>query len=258
MSVPLVEMRDISVAFGGIKAVDSVSVDLHAGEVVALLGHNGAGKSTLIKILSGAYPADAGEIHVRGQPARIASPRDAKSYGIETIYQTLALADNVDAAANVFLGREIVTRWGTLDDAAMESQTRQVMARLNPHFRRFKEPVRALSGGQRQSVAIARAIYFDAKILIMDEPTAALGPAETKQVGDLVLELKRQGIGIFLISHDIHDVFDLADRVSVMKNGRLVGTARVEHVTKDEVLGMIILGKCPPGAIPGPGASADA
>jgi D-xylose transport system ATP-binding protein len=132
------------------------------------------------------------------------------------------------------------------------------MARLNPHFRRFKEPVRALSGGQRQSVAIARAIYFDAKILIMDEPTAALGPAETKQVGELVLELKRQGIGIFLISHDIHDVFDLADRVSVMKNGRLVGTARVEDVTKDEVLGMIILGKCPPGATPGPGASADA
>lgn len=257
MSVPLVEMRDISIAFGGIKAVDSVSVDLHAGEVVALLGHNGAGKSTLIKILSGAYPADAGEIRVRGAPARIASPRDAKTYGIETIYQTLALADNVDAAANVFLGREIVTRWGTLDDAAMESQTRQVMARLNPHFRRFKEPVRALSGGQRQSVAIARAIYFDAKILIMDEPTAALGPAETKQVGELVLELKRQGIGIFLISHDIHDVFDLADRVSVMKNGRLVGTARVEDVTKDEVLGMIILGKCPPGATPGPGASAE-
>jgi len=252
------EMRDISIAFGGIKAVDGVSVDLHAGEVVALLGHNGAGKSTLIKILSGAYPADAGEIRVRGQQARIASPRDAKTYGIETIYQTLALADNVDAAANVFLGREIVTRWGTLDDAAMESQTRKVMARLNPHFRRFKEPVRALSGGQRQSVAIARAIYFDAKILIMDEPTAALGPAETKQVGELVLELKRQGIGIFLISHDIHDVFDLADRVSVMKNGRLVGTARVEDVTKDEVLGMIILGKCPPGATPGPGASADA
>jgi D-xylose transport system ATP-binding protein len=258
VSAPLVEMRDISIAFGGIKAVDGVSVDLHAGEVVALLGHNGAGKSTLIKILSGAYPADAGEIRVRGQQARIASPRDAKTYGIETIYQTLALADNVDAAANVFLGREIVTRWGTLDDAAMESQTRKVMARLNPHFRRFKEPVRALSGGQRQSVAIARAIYFDAKILIMDEPTAALGPAETKQVGELVLELKRQGIGIFLISHDIHDVFDLADRVSVMKNGRLVGTARVEDVTKDEVLGMIILGKCPPGATPGPGASADA
>jgi D-xylose transport system ATP-binding protein len=140
----------------------------------------------------------------------------------------------------------------------MESEARQVMGRLNPHFRRFKEPVRALSGGQRQSVAIARAIHFNARVLIMDEPTAALGPAETKQVGDLVLELKRQGIGIFLISHDIHDVFDLADRVSVMKNGRLVGTAKVTDVTKDEVLGMIILGTCPPDAIPGPGATAPA
>jgi len=249
-------MRDISIAFGGIKAVDAVTVDLHAGEVVALLGHNGAGKSTLIKVLSGAYRADAGEIRVRGEAADISTPRDAKKYGIETIYQTLALADNVDAAANIFLGRELVTRWGTLDDVAMESEARKVMGRLNPHFRRFKEPVRALSGGQRQSVAIARAIHFDAKILIMDEPTAALGPAETKQVGDLVKQLKTQGIGIFLISHDIHDVFDLADRISVMKNGRLVGSARCTDLTKDEALGMIIMGKCPPGAVPGPGANA--
>lgn len=256
MKPKLVEMRDVSIAFGGIKAVDRVSVDLDEGEVVALLGHNGAGKSTLIKILSGAYRADSGEIRVRGETVDIASPRDAKRHGIETIYQTLALADNVDAAANVFLGRERTTRWGTLDDATMEAETRKVMARLNPHFRRFTEPVRALSGGQRQSVAIARAIYFDARVLIMDEPMAALGPAETRQVGELVGELKRQGIGIFLISHDIHDVFDLADRVAVMKNGKLVGTARVGDVTKDDVLGMIILGKCPPGAEPGPGAEA--
>jgi D-xylose transport system ATP-binding protein len=252
---PLIEMRDISLAFGGIKAVDGVSIDLREGEVVGLLGHNGAGKSTLIKVLSGAYRADHGEIFVRGEPAEIHSPRDAKRYGIETIYQTLALADNMDAAANVFLGREKLTPWGTLDDAAMESDARKVMGRLNPHFRRFKEPVRALSGGQRQSVAIARAIYFDARILIMDEPTAALGPAETKQVGELVLQLKREGIGIFLISHDIHDVFDLADRVYVMKNGRLVGAVAVGEATKDEVLGMIIMGKCPPAAIPGPGAA---
>jgi D-xylose transport system ATP-binding protein len=252
---PLVEMRNISISFGGIKAVDDVTVDLRPGEVVGLLGHNGAGKSTLIKILSGAYRADAGEIYVNGSRAEIASPRDAKAYGIETIYQTLALADNIDAAGNIFLGREIMTPFGTLDDASMESETRKVMARLNPHFRRFKEPVKALSGGQRQSVAIARAIYFNARVLIMDEPTAALGPAETKQVADLVLQLKKEGIGIFLISHDIHDVFDLADRVSVMKNGRLVGSASVSEVTQDEVLGMIILGKCPPGAVPGPGAS---
>ena len=251
---PLVDMRNISISFGGIHAVDNASVDLYPGEVVALLGHNGAGKSTLIKILSGAYKRDAGEIYVNGKEAQISNPRDAKKYGIETIYQTLALADNVDAAANLFLGRELRTAWGTLDDVAMESETRKVMGRLNPRFQRFKEPVSKLSGGQRQSVAIARAIHFNARILIMDEPTAALGPQETQQVSELVLQLKQDGIGIFLISHDIHDVFDLADRVVVMKNGQVVGTARTSDVDQEEVLGMIILGKCPPGAVPGPGA----
>jgi D-xylose transport system ATP-binding protein len=255
-SPPLVAMRDISLAFGGIHAVERVSSELHAGEVLALVGHNGAGKSTLIKILAGAYRRDSGSIEVRGEAAAIANPRDARKYGIETIYQTLALADNIDAAGNLFLGRELKTRWGTLDDIAMEAEARTVMARLNPHFQRFKEPVRALSGGQRQSVAIARAILFDAQILIMDEPTAALGPQETAQVGELVKRLKAEGLGIFLISHDIHDVFDLADRVCVMKNGRIVGTARVADVSKDDVLGMIILGRCPPGAMPGPGAMA--
>jgi D-xylose transport system ATP-binding protein len=251
---PLVEMRDISLAFGGVHAVDRASIDLHQGEVVALLGHNGAGKSTLIKILSGAYRRDSGAIFIRGAEATIANPRDAKSLGIETIYQNLALADNVDTAANLFLGRELRTRWGTLDDIAMEAEARKVMGRLNPHFQRFKAPVRALSGGQRQSVAIARAILFNAQILIMDEPTAALGPQETAQVAALIRQLKADGLGIFLISHDVHDVFDLADRICVMKNGRVVGTARVADVSKDDVLGMIILGKCPPAAIPGPGA----
>ena len=251
---PLVEMRDISIAFGGIRAVDHASVDLFPGEVVALLGHNGAGKSTLIKVLSGAYQRDHGEIMIDGETVEIDNPRHAKRHGIETIYQTLGLADNVDAAANLFLGREILTKWGTLDDVAMEAEARRVMGRLNPNFRRFKEPVKALSGGQRQSVAIARAIMFNARILIMDEPTAALGPQETAQVGELIMELKKDGIGIFLISHDIHDVFDLADRVAVMKNGKVVGHARTQDVTKDEVLGMIILGKVPPGAEPGPGA----
>lgn len=256
-SVPLVELRDISIAFGGIKAVDHASVDLYPGEVVGLLGHNGAGKSTLIKILSGAYKRDSGEIYVNGEKATINNPRDAKAYGIETIYQTLAVADNVDAAANLYLGRELQTAWGTLDDVAMEARAREVMGRLNPNFQRFKDPVSKLSGGQRQSVAIARAILFNARILIMDEPTAALGPQETEQVGQLIKQLKKEGIGIFLISHDIHDVFDLADRVAVMKNGKMVGHAKTSDVTKDEVLGMIILGKCPPGATPGPGAMSE-
>ena len=253
-AVPLIEMKEISIAFGGIKAVDRASINLFPGEVVGLLGHNGAGKSTLIKVLSGAYKRDAGSIFIEGKEVAINNPRDAKSLGIETIYQTLALADNVDAAANLYLGRELRTKFGTLDDVAMEAETRKVMFRLNPNFRRFKEPVVKLSGGQRQSVAIARAIHFNARILIMDEPTAALGPQETAQVGELIKQLKADGIGIFLISHDLHDVFDLADRLVVMKNGKVVGTASTKDVTHDEVLGMIIAGKCPPGAIPGPGA----
>ena len=243
--VPLVDMRNIRVSFGGVHAVDGVSIDLFPGEVVALVGGNGAGKSTLIRTLAGAHPADGGEIFINGQKASIANPRDARTYGIETIYQTLALADNVDAAANLFLGRELKTRLGSLDDGAMESATRKIMGRLNPKFRNFKVPVKSLSGGQRQSVAIARAVHFNAKILIMDEPTAALGPAETNQVRELVTQLKAEGIGIFLISHDIHDVFDLADRISVMLQGKLVGTVDKDKVTKDEVLAMIIIGKKP-------------
>src|SRR5690606_37026434 len=162
---PLVAMNDISISCGGVRAVDRASIDLYPGEVVGLLGHNGAGQSTLIKILSGAYRRDAGSIRINGEDATIHNPRNANASGLETIYQQLAVADNVDAAANLFLGREIITSLGTLDDAAMESKAREVMGRLNPNFRRFKEPVKALSGGQRQSVAIARAILFDARIL---------------------------------------------------------------------------------------------
>jgi D-xylose transport system ATP-binding protein len=244
-TAPLVEMRDIRVSFGGVHAVDGVNVDLHAGEVVGLVGGNGAGKSTLMRVLSGAHIADSGQVRIDGKEVTINNPRDAKALGIETIYQTLALADNVDTAANLFLGRELTTRLGSLDDAAMESATRKVMGRLNPRFRNFKVPVKSLSGGQRQSVAIARAIHFNARILIMDEPTAALGPSETAQVRELVDQLKHEGIGIFLISHDIHDVFDLSDRISVMLQGKLVGTVNKDDVTKDEVLAMIIMGKKP-------------
>ena len=242
---PLVEMRDIRVSFGGVHAVDGVSIDLYPGEVVALVGGNGAGKSTLIKVLSGAHPADSGEILIDGEVVSISNPREARALGIEAIYQTLALADNIDAAANVFLGREELTRTGALDDSAMASATRDVMRRLNPRFTNLKTPVGWLSGGQRQAVAIARAVHFNARILIMDEPTAALGPAETGQVHELVAQLKSEGLGIFLISHDIHDVFDLADRISVMLTGELVGTVNKRDVTKDEVLAMIILGKKP-------------
>ena len=240
---PAVEMRNVNVSFGGVHAVNDVSVDVRPGEVMGLVGGNGAGKSTLMRALSGAHAADSGQILMDGKAVRIANPRDAKDLGIETIYQTLALADNIPAPGNLFLGRELLTRYRTLDDSAMEYATRKVMARLNPNFKRFAIPVKYLSGGQRQSVAIARAVHFNARVLIMDEPTAALGPAETAQVRDLIRHLKGEGLGIFLVSHDIHDVFDLADRISVMYHGRLVETVNKADVTTDEVLGMIILGK---------------
>ena len=245
---PLVEMKDISLSFGGIRAVDHVSIDLHPGEVVGVLGHNGAGKSCLMKILSGAYKRDGGEILIDGKPATINNPRDARRYNIETIYQTLALADNLDAASNLFLGRELVTKLGFVDDDQMEAETRTIMKRLNPNFQKFHAPVKALSGGQRQSVAIARAVYFNARILIMDEPTAALGPQETRMVAELIEELKRQGLGIFLIDHDVRQVKNLCDRASVMKNGALVGTVNVDDVSEDDILAMIILGKQPEAA----------
>ena len=242
-NTPLIEMRGIHKAFGGVRAVEDVSLSVHPGEVVALLGHNGAGKSTLMKMLAGAYPIDSGEVRISGQTVKIDNPAASQNLGVETIYQTLALADNLDAVSNLFLGRELMTRWGTLDDYAMEKAARDVFHRLNPNFKNIRVPVRSLSGGQRQVVAISRALYFNAKALIMDEPCAALGPEETRMVHDLVRKLKAQGVGIFLISHDMPDVFGLSDRLSVMKNGKTVGTYRTADVNEDEVLGMIIAGK---------------
>lgn len=241
----LVEFRDIVKTFGGVHAVQNVSLHLDEGEVLGLLGHNGAGKSTLIKILSGVFSADSGEILVSGQPVSIRSTRDAKALGIETIYQTLALSENLDAIANLFLGREIAGPLGFMNEEAMEEATGRTLSRLKLRLPSLTRLVESLSGGQRQAVAIARAIHFNAKVLIMDEPTAALGPEETQKVAALISQLASQGIGIILISHDIHDIFDLASRLAVMKNGRLVGTVTTSEVTKDDVLAMIIAGKMP-------------
>ncbi|MBA3519049.1 MAG: sugar ABC transporter ATP-binding protein [Rhizobiales bacterium] len=242
---PLVAFKRITKSFGGVHAVDNVSLDLMRGGVLGLLGHNGAGKSTLIKILSGVFPADSGEIRIDGQPVAIRSTRDAKSFGIETIYQNLALSENLDAVANLFLGREIAGPLGFMDDEAMEVAARDTLNLMKLRLPSLSSLVASLSGGQRQAVAIARAIHFNARVLIMDEPTAALGPEETRNVGALIRELATQGIGILLISHDIHDVFDLADRLAVMKNGRLVGVVETSEATKDEVLAMIIAGTPP-------------
>jgi D-xylose transport system ATP-binding protein len=241
----VVDVQGVSKRFGGIHAVERASCNLHAGEVVGLLGHNGAGKSTLIKVLSGVYPPDDGIIVVHGQQHRFNTPREARAAGIETIHQTLALAENLDAPSNLFLGRELLTPWRTLDADRMEHEARQVIQRLNPNFTDLRKPVRAMSGGQRQTVAIARALYFNARILIMDEPCAALGPAETRMVLDTIMRLKEQGIGIFLISHDMADVFEVCDRATVMKNGQVVDTVNIPDVTQDDVLGMIILGQKP-------------
>lgn len=243
MTGPLVEFCGVSKRFGGVHAVQDMSLELRAGEVVGLLGHNGAGKSTLMKLLSGALVLDDGEIRVDGAPVRIRSPRDARALGIETLYQTLALADNLGAAANVFLGRELRTVFGTLDDLAMERAARAVIQRLDPSFPDLRHPVRLLSGGERQCVALARAVHFQARVLIMDEPTAALGPEETRKVGELIHRLSTEGLGIFLVSHDLHDVFELATRVAVMKSGRLVGTRPTSELTRDRVLRMIIAGE---------------
>lgn len=243
MSEALLELRGVTKSFGGVQAVESMDLDLVAGEVHGLLGHNGAGKSTLMKLLSGVHRIDAGEIRLAGATIALRSPRDAQRHGIEMIYQDLALADNLDSVANLFLGRELSTGLGLLDEGAMERRATELLAELNPEFRSLRKPVGRLSGGQRQMVAIARALLFDARVLVMDEPTAALGPAESQNVSALIRRLAERGIAIVLVSHDLHDVFDLSDRITVMKNGRLVATAPRSALDPDRVLELIIAGR---------------
>ncbi|HUW40274.1 MAG TPA: ATP-binding cassette domain-containing protein [Rectinemataceae bacterium] len=240
----LLETREITKRFGGLTAVDKVSIGVRAGEVLALLGDNGAGKSTLIKMISGVYRPDEGEILIGGKKADIGSPMDALAAGIETIYQDLALAENLDVGANIFLGRERMKRklgiLRVLDDAAMASEAQTVLDRLDIHIPSLKSTIKTLSGGQRQAVAISRSIYWDAKVLIMDEPTAALGIAEQRKVLSLVKTLKEQGIGVIIISHQMYDVFEVADRLAVMRRGVKVGERIVKDTTPDEVVGLMV------------------
>lgn len=240
----LLEVRDLTKRFGGLTAVDRVSLGVRAGEALALLGDNGAGKSTLIKIVSGVYRPDGGEVLLEGRPLRIESPMDALAAGIETIYQDLALAENLDVGANIFLGRErLRRRFGFLrvvDDAVMATEAQKVLDRLDIHIPSLRSTIRTLSGGQRQAVAISRSIYWKAKVLIMDEPTAALGIAEQRKVLNLVRTLKAQGLAIVLISHQMYDVFEVADRIAVMRRGVKVGERLVKETTPDEVVGLIV------------------
>lgn len=239
--VPLVEMRSISKHFGGLQALTDASLDLYPGEVVGVLGHNGAGKSTLMKILAGAQTASSGDILINGEVADIRDPNDSRSYGIETIYQELALCGNLDAPSNLFMGREL-HKWGFLRRREMRSEAAEALSKLNIRIKSLETDVEMMSGGQRQSISISRAVHFDAKIIIMDEPTAALGMEESKKVVDLIQDLKEHGIGILWISHDIHDVYNFTDRIVIFHGGKNVMTAKTKDFTQDEIVSMIISG----------------
>ncbi len=240
----LIETRNITKRFGGLVAVDNVSLGVNAGEVVAVLGDNGAGKSTLIKMISGVYPSDEGKIFFNGQEADINSPMDALAIGIETIYQDLALAENLNVYSNIFLGREKTKKFmgfvSVLDHDYMHEEASRVLKKLDINIPSLRNNVRTLSGGQRQAVAISRSIYWNAKVLIMDEPTAALGVAQQKQVLDLVDTLKDHGIAVILISHQMHDVFEVADRIVVMRRGEKVGDLVKTETSTEEVVNLIV------------------
>jgi simple sugar transport system ATP-binding protein len=244
--VPLLEVQNLSRHFGAVKALQDCSMAVHAGEVVALAGDNGAGKTTMIKALSGVYPPSSGEILIEGKPVAFGSPQEARALGIETIYQDLALADNLSIGANIFLGREPMTRrFGflpVLDRKKMAEAARETMARLDFHVKRLDAPVSNFSGGQRQAVAIGRAVYWNAKILIMDEPTAALGVPEQRKVIALIKALKAQGKGVIFISHNLQDIFAVADRIVVLRRGVVAGERAIAETTHDEVVKLMIGG----------------
>jgi ABC-type sugar transport system ATPase subunit len=246
MLSPLLQATQISKHFGGLTALNNVDFEIYPGEVVALLGDNGAGKSTLIKCISGVYKPDHGEITFNGQSINQASPAAVREMGIETIYQDLALAENLDVGANVFLGKEKKKRFlGLLpvtDDDYMRSEAKKVLDRLDIHIPSLKQRLVNLSGGQRQAVAIARAIYWNAKLVIMDEPTAALGVPEQRKVLALVKSLRDQGIPVILISHTMSDVMDCADRMVVMRRGKMVANVQRSEATVDLLVKHIVGG----------------
>jgi D-xylose transport system ATP-binding protein len=245
---PLLELRGIAKRFGAVQALHDVQLEVRAGEVVALVGDNGAGKSTLIKIISGIHPADAGVIRWRGREVAIATPNDAAALGIATVYQDLALCDNLDVVANLFLGRELTTRGGPLgplgargplgviDELAMERRALEVLRRLSVKIPSVRTPIAALSGGQRQSVAVARSVLGDNQVVLLDEPTAALGVAQTREVLELIKRLREQGLGVVLISHNLLNVLEVADRITVLRLGRWVGTFDAAAVTGEQLI----------------------
>ncbi len=241
MSEPVLSVRDLTKRFGGLTAVRSVSLDVHPGEVVGLLGDNGAGKSTLIKCVSGVHTADEGEIWLEGKRTHFTRPIDARSHGVETIYQDLALANNLDVSANIFLGRELKNRHlgglvRTLDERKMLAESHVALDALEIHFPTLTNPIESLSGGQRQAVAIARAVYWDAKLMIMDEPTNNLGVPEQQKVIELIHKLRDQGVPVILITHTLPDVFAVCDRIVVMHRGRKVTDKPISETDTGELV----------------------
>jgi D-xylose transport system ATP-binding protein len=237
--VPTLSLRKISKSFGAVRALTDVDFEVYPGEVVGLVGDNGAGKSTLIKVIAGVGPADTGEIFVDGQPVRINSPQNATSLGIETVYQDLALCDNLDVVANLFLGREEHSFLRSLDESQMEFRTLEVLRTLDVKIPSARALVAALSGGQRQSIAVAKCILRKAKVVLLDEPTAALGVAQTKQVLALIRRLREQGLAVVVISHNLADVFEVVDRAIVLRLGRRVGTFDIKNTTPERVIASI-------------------
>jgi len=240
---PLLECRNSSKAFGAVRALHQVDFEVLPGEVMALVGDNGAGKSTLIKGIAGIYPFDSGEVLFEGQPVHIHGPRDAAHLGIEIVYQDLALADNLDVVANMFLGRERVHHGFVIDEAAMERASRETLDSLSvTTLQSVRQSVAGLSGGQRQAVAVAKSVMWNSKVVILDEPTAALGVAQTRQVLDLVRQLAGRGIGVVLISHNLHDIFEVADRITVLRLGQRVAVLDRSDTTEQEVVYAITAG----------------
>ncbi|GAB3464374.1 ATP-binding cassette domain-containing protein [Actinophytocola sediminis] len=243
MTEPLLELIGINKSFGPMHVLHDVDFTVRAGEVTALVGDNGAGKSTLVKCVSGIYPMDSGEVRFRGEPVTIHSPKEAADLGIEVVYQDLALSDNLDVVQNMFLGRERGSRW-LMDESSMERAARETLASLAVRtVKSVRTPVAALSGGQRQTVAIAKAVLWESKVVLLDEPTAALGVAQTRQVLDLVRRLAEQGLGVVLISHNMADVFEVADRISTLYLGRLVADLPSKETTHSQVVELITAGR---------------
>jgi D-xylose transport system ATP-binding protein len=240
---PILELRDISKSFGQVQALTDVDLEVRRGEVMALVGDNGAGKSTLIKCIAGIHSADSGEIVFEGQSVSIHGPKDAARLGIEVVYQDLALCDNLDVVQNMYLGREAHNPLHVMNEAEMEGRTATTMKSLAvTTIRSIRQPVATLSGGQRQSVAVARAVMWNSKVVILDEPTAALGVAQTEQVLALVKRLGEQGLAVILISHNLHDVFAVADRITVLRLGRNAGIYERTKTTQQEVVQAITAG----------------